>query len=383
VAIIVLGIIDIAQNGEVSANGGPAAFPGPIGLQVFFLVLVTAPLYWRKRYPLAVLLFVVGSSMVWILTMFPWSLQPPLEPALAIMAGLFTLASLADGRQLVLGTALAGALLVGAQIFGGVEGQGLGNAFGGILIFSLSWIVGRVVHQHSVHASLEKGRADRLEIEQEEHARRAAERERSRIARELHDVIAHALSMIVVQAAAERRSVGDDQRSTGALLQTIEQTGRQAMVELRRLLGVLRTDGEPPSRSPQPGLRLLPQLASEVREGGLDLEVATEGDLTHIPPGLDLSAYRIVQECLTNVVKHAHARRAEVKVVCRRHSLEIDVSDDGRGIDGSAKAVGFGLIGMRERAALYGGTVEASPAAGGGFRVRAVLPLDASELALS
>jgi len=215
-------------------------------------------------------------------------------------------------------------------------------------------------------------------------AARAAAHERARIARELHDVVAHSLSMIVVQAAAERRVLRPEESSTHSVLESIELTGRQAMVELRRLLGVLRKDDDDvPLLSPQPGLRLLPQLVSELGDSGIQVDVTTEGDLSAIPPGLDLSVYRIIQESLTNVVKHARATRAEVQIHRHRQSIEIGVTDNGRGDDPEANQLGFGLIGMRERVAVYGGEVDAGPMMDGGYKVRVVLPFEVGERAVS
>jgi signal transduction histidine kinase len=376
--IVVIGATDLLQNGSLSSEGGRAAFPGPLPLHAMFLLLVTVPLYWRATRPVAVAIAVSLGVAAWLLAMFNLSVQPPLEPALAVIVALFALASVADGHRLVVGTATAGGIIVGLEGIGALDHQGIGNVFGALLIFTVSWVMGRIVHQHRVNATGQQNRADRLEKEQEERAQQAAERERSRIARELHDVVAHGLSMIVVQAAAERRVLPPGQASTGAVLEAIEHAGRQAMTELRRLLGVLRKDDFPVSLAPQPGLSELPQLVADLAEAGVAVLVSTTGDVSRLPPGLDLSVYRIIQESLTNVVKHAHASRADVQVRCRPQSLEIDVRDDG--IGSGSRNGGFGLIGMRERVTVYGGHVQAGPLEGGGYRVHAVLPFEAAEL---
>src|SRR5271166_4747232 len=253
-SIIVLGAIDLAQNGSLSSEGATATFPGPVAVHAAFLLLVTVPLYWRKRQPFIVLMIVTWGTVAWILSMFNWAGQPPFEPALALVVALFALATWAEGWQLVVGTVVAALTIFTVEIVGGVAGQGVGNVFPALLLFTLSWVMGRIVHGHRQQAEGQQDRADRLEHKQVEHARRAAELERSRIARELHDVVEHSLSMIVVQAAAERRFIGVDQGSTSAVLESIEYTGRQAMAELRRLLGVLRKDDASLSLSPQPGL---------------------------------------------------------------------------------------------------------------------------------
>jgi signal transduction histidine kinase len=184
-----------------------------------------------------------------------------------------------------------------------------------------------------------------------------------------------------VQAAAERRVLPAGLRSTAETLESIELSGRQAMTELRRLLGLLRkSDGEP-SLAPQPGLSRLGDLVAEVREAGVEVDVRTDGDLAAIPLGLDLSAYRIVQECLTNVLKHARAHRVEITLRCQGRIVEIDVTDDGAAAGPPAPG-GFGLLGMRERVTVYGGTVQAGPCDTGGYRVHARLPFEAGEMAL-
>jgi signal transduction histidine kinase len=204
-----------------------------------------------------------------------------------------------------------------------------------------------------------------------EEARIAAAEERARIARELHDVVAHSMSTIVLQAGAERVNLPDAQRSTHETLSSIERTGREALAEMRRLVGILRADDEA-ARSPQPSLDRLDELIERVRRAGLDVELHREGTPAELAPGLDISAYRIVQEALTNALKHAGDARARVVVGYRPDAVEIEVVDDGRG--GAANGQGHGLIGLRERVSVFGGTLDAGPREGGGFRVHAVLP---------
>jgi len=387
-AIVALGAVDLSQNGTLSSEGGRVHFPGVAWVHFAFLLLVCAPLCWRFRRPATVAVLVAVTSNVWLFSMFSLSQQPPFEPAAALMVAFFALGNNAAGRPLIAGTVLAGGLITGDELLGGAEGQGVGNVFPALLLFTLCWVIGRVVHQHRTTATGQQDRADRLEQEQQALAAQAAERERSRIARDLHDVVAHSLSMIVIQAAAERRVLTAGQESTGAVLEAIEHTGRQAMAELRRMLGVLRREDGPLSLSPQPGLRQLPDLVAQLAEANLLVELSTEGELSRLPPGLDLSAYRIIQESLTNVVKHASATKAGVSVRCRPQVLEIEVQDNGPGEPsgrghghGASARGGFGLIGMRERAAVYGGHVQAGRAEAGGYLVRAVLPFDTAEVA--
>src|SRR3984957_13531315 len=380
-AILALGAVDLMQNGSLSSEGDTTAFAGSPALHAGFLLLVTVPLYWRFRAPVTVAILVTASSGAWIVTMFTAQEQAPFAPALAVWVALFAMACRVEGRRLAVGTGISAAIFSALQVRSELGGVGIGNVFPPLLFFALTFALGRIVYANRQRASGHQDRAERLEREQETRAAAAVETERARIARELHDVIAHSLSVIVVQAAAERRVLPPGTGSAAETLESIEETGRQAMTELRRLLGLLRKSDSEPSLAPQPGLSRLADLAAEVRESGLDVEVRTEGDLASIPLGLDLSAYRIVQECLTNVLKHANAQRVHVSLSCYGRLVEIDVTDDG-----SAPALaadgGFGLLGMRERVSVYGGTVQAGPCDGGGYRVYARLPFEAGEMGL-
>jgi signal transduction histidine kinase len=215
-------------------------------------------------------------------------------------------------------------------------------------------------------------RAELAERERDVAAREAVVEERARIARELHDVIAHNVSMMVVQAGAERRLL--DGGSTQEVLESIEQIGRSALTEMRRLVGMLRSDADDPL-APQPGLDDLPTLVTQVREAGLPVELRIEGEQRELSAGVELSAYRIVQEALTNALKHAGDARAEVRVRYGPDSLELEIADDGAGAAARASSGGHGLVGMRERAALYGGRLDAGRRASGGFTVQVVLPI--------
>ena len=217
-------------------------------------------------------------------------------------------------------------------------------------------------------------RAQIAERERDLVAREAVVEERARIARELHDVIAHNVSMMVVQAGAERRVLDGTNGSTREVLQTIEQIGRSALTEMRRLVGMLRSDRDEPL-APQPGVADVPRLVAQVRDAGLPVELHVEGERRELPVGIDLSAYRIVQEALTNALKHAGDARATVRVRYGVDSLELETVDDGPGGTAGAGGAGHGLVGMQERVALYGGRFDASRAPGGGFAVRALLPI--------
>jgi signal transduction histidine kinase len=217
-------------------------------------------------------------------------------------------------------------------------------------------------------------RAEVAERERDVAAREAVVEERARIARELHDAIAHNVSMMVVQAGAERRVLDQGRESTKETLATIEQIGRGALTEMRRLVGMLRSSNGDPL-APQPGLDALPTLVGQVREAGLPVELHVDGERRSLPVGIELSAYRIVQEALTNALKHAGDARATVRVQYGVDSLELEISDDGMPDAASVGAGGHGLVGMRERVALYGGRLDAGRAPGGGFLVRVLLPI--------
>ena len=217
-------------------------------------------------------------------------------------------------------------------------------------------------------------RARVAERERDVAAREAVVEERARIARELHDVIAHHVSIMVVQAGAERRVLGAANTSTREALETIEQVGRSALTEMRRMLGMLRDDANEPL-TPQPGLGDVPTLVQQLREAGLPVELRIDGDPRELPVGIELSAYRIVQEALTNALNHAGDARATVHIRFGTESLELEIDDDGAGRPALARGGGQGLVGMRERVALYGGCFDASRNPSGGFAVRAVLPI--------
>jgi signal transduction histidine kinase len=217
-------------------------------------------------------------------------------------------------------------------------------------------------------------RAQVAERERDVAAREAVVEERARIARELHDAIAHNVSMMVVQAGAERRVLDGGQGSTREVLETIEQIGRGALTEMRRLVGMLRSDNGDPL-APQPALTDLATLASQVGEAGLPVELVFEGERRELPVGIELSAYRIVQEALTNALKHAGDARATVRVRYGADSLELEIVDDGAGAAAPVPSGGHGLVGMRERVALYGGQLDAGRQPSGGFRVRVLLPI--------
>jgi signal transduction histidine kinase len=235
------------------------------------------------------------------------------------------------------------------------------------------FVISAASARSSEQARAAQERAQRLE----EEARRAVEEERGRITRELHDVLAHSVSVMTVQASAVRRLLTPEQQREREALMTVEETGRQALSEMRRLLGIMRTEEEIPALAPQPGLGTLPALVEQVRQSGLPVELTVEGEPVKLPAGVDLSAYRIVQEALTNALKHAGPAHAWVAVRYVGDDVEIEVANDGRS-QGESDGAGHGLVGMRERVALCGGELHSGPRPGGGFRISARLPVAGS-----
>ena len=313
----------------------------------------------RRRPALAALLAIVSTNVVQAF----WSSQLTGQ-AVAWMCCMYALAVWTHWRTFI--------ALMAVYVIGDIAlwpfGHGGSQAGFFILISSIVIVLVRLGIRSRDR------RADLAEREREVAAREAVVEERARIARELHDAIAHNVSMMVVQAGAERRVLDPSQESTRDVLETVEEIGRNALTEMRRLVGMLRTDDDDPL-APQPGLGDLPTLVGQVREAGLPVELRVEGEPRSLPVGLELSAYRIVQEALTNALKHAGEARASVRVRYADDSLELEVVDDGAGAPAELASGGHGLVGMRERVALYGGRFEAGRRPAGGFTVRVLLPI--------
>jgi signal transduction histidine kinase len=327
----------------------------------------TLPLAVRRRAPLVTVTIVIAALLGIS------ALDVDQEPQTTLLAML--LATYSVGAHTPSPTAFAGAAvaLVGAFAMEPGDFIVLGPLLGA------TWGVGRLVRAYRLQAARLAELTAILEREQAENARLAIAEERGRIARELHDVVAHSVSVMVVQAGAERLALGGERRATREVLEAIERTGREALAEMRRLVGVLRRSDEEPDLSPQPSLARLDALVEHVRQAGLPVDLTVEGRPVELAPGVDVSAFRIVQEALTNSLKHAGPARATVTVRYGDRSLEIEVADDGAG--GSApNGDGHGLVGMRERIALYDGDLDAGPTPNGGFAVRARLPLERTRM---
>jgi signal transduction histidine kinase len=249
------------------------------------------------------------------------------------------------------------------------------EAFSVALVGSLTWLAGVVLRRRSLLADQAEERAAAFERDHRDTETAVAE-ERARIAREVHDVVAHSVSVMTVQAGAARMLLTTDPQRAVAPLLAVEEAGRQALAELRRLLGILRTDEGGTGLVPQPDIEDLPELIETVRAAGLLVELVEDGDVRPVAPGPGLAAYRIVQEALTNTLKHAGAEHVVLTMDYGADQLRIEVRDDGRRAHQVAGRGGHGLAGMRERAAVYGGVLEAGPEHGGGYAVRASLPIE-------
>jgi signal transduction histidine kinase len=296
---------------------------------------------------------------------------------LGALIALYTVAAHCDRRRsrIALAGAAGGLLIVMITARWDVN---IGNITSNVVVFGTAWLIGENVRGRRAFVAGLQERAELAEATRLEEARRAVAEERTRIARELHDVVAHSMSVMIVQAGAARQVLGRDPAMATEALQSIEATGREAMTEMRRLLGVLREEGDAPDLLPQPTVKDLHALLEPCVEAGLAVTVEVEGEARDLPPGVDLSAYRIVQEALTNARKHAGPASATVRLRYAADALDVEVTDDGRGASGGSatESGGHGLIGMRERVELFGGDLEAGPRIGGGFAVRAHLPLD-------
>lgn len=339
---------------------------------------MTVPLAWRRPAPIGVLVLV-------FLPLFAMKLAGrPVESGYvtAVLVVAFSAVGAFCARRralggLAMGFGLLAALLVLENV---VVTEGDRSPAAGDFVFlgaimAVVWALGAGLHERSLRADELEERADRLEEEREERARAAVAQERARIARELHDVVSHSISVIAVQTGSMRRRLRHDRPDEATELLATEQTARQALAEMRRMLGLLRTEEDSAALAPQPGLDHVGALVKQVGEAGLPVELDVSGEARPLPPGLDLAAYRIVQEGLTNVLRHAGPARARVAVRYGDRELELEVADDGSGPGPDGNGAGHGIIGMRERVALYGGSLATGPGDGGGFVVRAVLPI--------
>ncbi|GLX06128.1 sensor histidine kinase [Microbispora sp. NBRC 16548] len=364
-AIIALGTLEAFTVGP--AYGEPRPELWWVGQ-----ALVTGVLVWyRRRAPVAVFILMILAQYVWHRQGHPGCPVWQLAALLIVFHTIGAHLPVKHGGS----WALAGILIFDS---GAVDHRFL--PFDEVIyltvMFGSAYATGLALRGYLLRAHRMSERAARLEVERERRAAEAVAAERNRIARELHDVVAHSVSMMVMQAGVLRRRMGaaqeDGPSSEAEMLSGIEQAGREAVEELRIMLGALRMPQD--EALPQPGLDMVPNLISTVGSSGLRVTLETEGEPVRLAPGLDLSAYRIVQEALTNAVKYAGDADARIRIAYLPDRLELEITDNGGGA-GPALSTGNGLIGMRERAELFGGSLDAGPLPQGGYRVRATLPI--------
>ena len=357
-----LAVLGTTSEGDVEGLESPNA------LAYLLTIACVAPYYLRRQWPFAV--YLVSLAFLTLLIIGDWEVD---VPALLALIGTYTVAVYCTGRERLLAViALAFVFLV--IIVSELPGAAGGGILVNVAFYTAAYFFGATMRNRRLYVEQLEEQARTLERERDEEAKRAVADERLRIAQELHDVVAHSMGVIAVQSSVGAHVIDKDPVEAKKSLEAISATSRTTLTEIRRILGVLRDDANA-EYQPAPGLTELSKLVDDVRAAGVDVDVRVEGSRCELPPGLDLTAYRIVQEALTNVLKHAGPARASVVIDYAPGALRLEVSDDGRGVNGRAEnSGGHGLLGMRERVAVYGGRLEAAPKAGGGFRVAAELP---------
>ncbi len=313
----------------------------------FLLTAVISFVDWRLV-PFAISLFVLGLVSAFLLG----NLRAPVQSALGLV---FVVACPTTVVYKIPGHSVAEMIFIPLE-------------------FAIAWVAGFALRERVEQAEAAEVRADQAERDRDAAARIAVAEERVRIARELHDVVAHAVSVMVLQVGAVRHKLPETLAEDGDALRNVEQAGRTALAEMRGLLGAMRNDGDEPEFTPQPGLDGLDLLLQQIGQAGLPVELHVDGEPVELPRGVDLSAYRIVQEGLTNALKHARAANADVTVRYRPDELQIEVRDDGQG-NSASDGLGHGLVGIRERVKIYGGEMSAGTANGSGFLLSTRLPL--------
>jgi signal transduction histidine kinase len=371
-ALIVLGAVQAGL--DVAFRQDPQRAPlTSVWFAAPAMGLIILTLLARRRFPFGapVALWVSASALSFA------DVQAVIYTPAALVAGLaaaFLLGNLRVPVQSAIGLGIAaGSVLI---IIYNDPSHSIGDLIFTPVQVATAWLAGWGVRLQATQAEAAEQRAETAERERESAARVAVAEERTRIARELHDIVAHSVSVMVLQVGAVRHRLPDTQAQDKEALRSVEQAGRAALTEMRRLLGAMRQDGQAADLAPQPGLDSLDALLGDVERAGLPVHLDHAGERVPLPRAIDLSAFRIIQEGLTNVLKHAHASHADVTIRYGSDDLQIQVSDDGRGAvptDGH----GHGLVGVRERVKIYGGEMSTGTAPGGGFVLNARLPLGA------
>ena len=360
----------------IVGRDSPAAPSISLGLSVALVAVLVLPLFARRRFPFA------APAIYWVLapalTLFDGLLIPFIGSLGVVgLATAFLLGNLRSRVKAGIGLVL---IVIGMLIvIGNIPGDQTASQFTFITLrFIVAWIAGYALRERAEQAEAAEMRAVHAERERESAARVAVAEERARIARELHDIVAHAVSVMVLQVGAVRHKLPEALAEDRDALKGVERAGRTALTEMRRLLAAMRRDGDEAELVPQPGLDSLESLLDEIGRAGLPVELHVDGKPFPLPRGVDLSAYRIVQEGLTNALKHAHASDADVTVRYRPDELEIEVRDNGDG-NATSDGLGHGLIGVRERVKIYGGKMSAGATLDGGFVLNTRLPLGQDE----
>ncbi len=370
IAALISGLVSTASETVGSTHYTPRD-----GWAYLLIVLGTLPLVLRSRAPMAVLLFTVTAVVTLSVSGYSEGVLPVWVLLMALTVG-----SKCSLPRVVVSAAVIAVELVILLAFAG-HGFGAGDFVVQIALFSTAFAVGSSIQSRRLRIVALEQRSEALEASRAEEARRAVVDERLRIAQELHDVVAHTMGVIAVQAGTGAHVIDSDPVEAKRALENIAATSRSSLAELRRLLGVLRDPDGERVYAPAPGLADLDRLVADVGAAGLPVELVVDGEADGMAQGAELAAYRIVQEALTNALKHAGPARATVRLHFEPGALRIEVADDGRGAaaGGFAAGTGHGLVGMRERVAVYGGSLHAGPQPGGGFRVCALLPFGEAE----
>jgi signal transduction histidine kinase len=359
----------------VVGRDSPGAPPTTLWIAIPTVAVLVLPLLARRRFPFAApayywLLAAAISFGDGVLLAFIGSLS------IVGLASAFLLGNLKDPQKAGAGLII---VLVGiVVVVYNIPGETASDLVFIPLRFVVAWVAGYALRERAEQAEAAEERAAQAEREREAAARVAVAEERSRIARELHDIVAHAVSVMVLQVGAVRHKLPDALAADRDALRGVERAGRTALAEMRRLLAAMRREGDEAELVPQPGLDGLDSLLAEIGRAGLPVQLHVDGQPLPLPRGVDLSAYRIVQEGLTNALKHAHASDADVTVRYRPDELEIEVRDNGQG-NTTSDGLGHGLIGVGERVKIYGGKMSAGTASSGGFVLSTSLPLDQDE----
>ena len=372
-AIVLLasvGLLELAVRRDE-----PGAPTSPMWFAVAAVAALVLSLCVRRRYPFA------GPAAYWVLaagiSFVDWNLLPFMQSFFVIgMAAAFLLGNVRNSLKAAIGLPIV--LASAAIIVYMIPGHPTSLLVFLPIEFGISWLAGYVLRERATQAEAAEERAARAEREREAAARLAVAEERTRIARELHDIVAHAVSIMVLQVGAIRHRLPGGLAEDKEALQGVEKTGRGALAEMRRLLGAMRREGDGVELAPHPGVDRLDALLDDVGRAGLPVKLHVDGDPFELPHAIDLSAYRIVQEGLTNALKHAHASRAEVTFHYGPDELQIEVRDNGEGLS-TNDGLGHGLVGIRERVKIYGGEMTAGAAPEGGFVLGARLPLERYE----